>query len=94
MFIDRFYREEKLLGPNEKAACEFVLDVLRGKSPIIPGDVVQMSHGGPLMTVIRSNNEGMTSEAGWICGWFTSDLIYDERKFLNSCLVKIKGRIS
>lgn len=34
-FMDRFRREEKLLGPNERAAVDFVIAMLENKAPSV-----------------------------------------------------------
>lgn len=45
------------------------------------GDVVQLKSGGPLMTVVETNDPGMVS-----CIWFNSENVVQEKAFSEDTL--------
>lgn len=41
-----------------------------------PGSVVRLKSGGPLMTILRLDEDPLqlaTGEPGWVCGWYVQN---------------------
>lgn len=50
-FMERFKREEKLLGPNEQAALTYVIDMLEKATTIQQAEAQQPAKGDPVWCV-------------------------------------------
>lgn len=49
-FMERFKREEKLLGPNEQAALTYVIDMLEKATTIQQAEAQQPAKGEPVVS--------------------------------------------